>query len=102
MLLGFTKAQDSQENRFAPSALLTNAQMGQADRRTIDAGTDGFSLMLSAGQAVANCVCEHYPDHKVIILCGPAIMAETAMLQGLFWKRRGKMLRCSRPHRHGS
>ena len=90
MLLGFTKAQDSQENRFAPSALLTNAQMGQADRRTIDAGTDGFSLMLSAGQAVANCVCEHYPDHKVIILCGPGNNGGDGYVAGAFLEEAGK------------
>ena len=33
--------------------LLTVAEMERADRLTIAAGTPGFALMLSAGQAVA-------------------------------------------------
>ena len=32
--------------------VLTTAEMERADRLTIAAGTPGFSLMLSAGQAV--------------------------------------------------
>ena len=33
--------------------VLTTAEMERADRLTIAAGTPGFALMLSAGQAVA-------------------------------------------------
>ena len=34
--------------------VLTTSEMERADRLTIAAGTPGFSLMLSAGQAVAD------------------------------------------------
>ena len=34
--------------------VLTTSEMERADHLTIAAGTPGFALMLSAGQAVAN------------------------------------------------
>ncbi len=52
--------------------LLTPQEMSQADRLAIGRGPlDGYGLMLRAGQAVASCVLEHYPDAaNVHILCG--------------------------------
>jgi ADP-dependent NAD(P)H-hydrate dehydratase / NAD(P)H-hydrate epimerase len=38
--------------------VLTTAEMERADRLTIAAGTPGFALMLSAGQAVAEAAME--------------------------------------------
>ncbi|MEG6509344.1 NAD(P)H-hydrate dehydratase [Methyloligella sp. 2.7D] len=52
--------------------LLTSAEMGNADRLTIEAGTPGLSLMERAGDAIATEVAERFPDAvKVSILCGP-------------------------------
>lgn len=56
---------------YTASSILTNDQMRMADQLTIEAGTDGYDLMLSAGQAIANVVHKHYLAHKVLILCGP-------------------------------
>lgn len=53
--------------------LLTPEQMSLADRITIDTGTrDGFSLMLTAGHAVADVARNMFPPQGLIaILCGP-------------------------------
>ena len=55
----------------AGNEILTNAQMAEADRLTIEGGTPGYDLMTVAGQAVANIVHEFYPHHAVLVLCGP-------------------------------
>ena len=39
--------------------LLTNAEMAQADRRTIAGGVPGIELMEHAGSAVADAVIAH-------------------------------------------
>lgn len=53
--------------------ILTNEQMAEADRMTIETGTDGFDLMLTAGKAVTDIVTAHYADHynRALVLCGP-------------------------------
>ncbi len=52
--------------------LLTPAEMGEADRRTIASGIDGMALMEAAGHAVTDVVLAHYPDIvRAVILCGP-------------------------------
>jgi ADP-dependent NAD(P)H-hydrate dehydratase / NAD(P)H-hydrate epimerase len=52
--------------------LLTNAEMGEADRRTIAAGTPGIELMETAGRAVAAAVaCRHPPGSHVVVVAGP-------------------------------
>ena len=53
------------------SEVLTVAEMGEADRRTIAAGTPGITLMEAAGAAVADEVMRRFPDRPVIVLCGP-------------------------------
>jgi len=45
--------------------------MREADRLTIEGGTDGYDLMVAAGQSIANIVHEYYPHHAVLVLCGP-------------------------------
>ena len=52
-------------------ALLTPAQMGEADRATEDTGIDGFGLMEAAGSAVAVAVGARWPMQPVTVLCGP-------------------------------
>ncbi|MGH6812305.1 MAG: NAD(P)H-hydrate dehydratase [Methylocella sp.] len=53
-------------------ALLTNAEMAEADRLTIAAGTPGSVLMEQAGAAVAREVTRLVPRHgHVAVFCGP-------------------------------
>jgi NAD(P)H-hydrate epimerase len=52
-------------------SLLSVAEMREADRRTIAAGTPGITLMERAGAAVAAAVAERFPRGPVLVLCGP-------------------------------
>jgi hydroxyethylthiazole kinase-like uncharacterized protein yjeF len=52
--------------------LVTNAEMGEADRLTIAAGTAGMVLMENAGRAVADAVCRRQPPgSRIAIVVGP-------------------------------
>jgi hydroxyethylthiazole kinase-like uncharacterized protein yjeF len=51
--------------------ILTVAQMGEADRQTIAAGTPGFVLMQRAGAAVANAILARWSPRRTVVLCGP-------------------------------
>ncbi len=52
--------------------LLTNAEMAQADRRTIAGGVPGIELMEHAGSAVADAVIAHErAGSRVIVVAGP-------------------------------
>jgi hydroxyethylthiazole kinase-like uncharacterized protein yjeF len=51
--------------------VLTTAEMERADRLTIAAGTPGFALMLSAGQAVAEAATDLMEEGPVLVVCGP-------------------------------
>jgi hydroxyethylthiazole kinase-like uncharacterized protein yjeF len=55
----------------SPFALLSVAQMQQADAATIAAGTTGSSLMQNAGAAVAREVIRRWSPRPVTVLCGP-------------------------------
>src|SRR5205085_3242806 len=52
-------------------ALLTPAQMGEADRLTIADGVSGIELMENAGRKVADAVSRRWPPRPVAVLCGP-------------------------------
>src|SRR5437763_9621519 len=52
-------------------ALLTPAEMGEADRLAIAGGTAGIALMENAGRAVADAVSRRWPRQPVAALCGP-------------------------------
>jgi hydroxyethylthiazole kinase-like uncharacterized protein yjeF len=52
-------------------ALLTPAQMGEADRLTIEGGVPGIDLMENAGRKVADAVSQRSPPQPVVVLCGP-------------------------------
>src|SRR3984885_3896542 len=51
--------------------VLTTAEMERADRLAIAAGTPGFSLMLSAGQAVAAAAMELVAEGPIMVIAGP-------------------------------
>jgi len=52
-------------------ALLTPAQMGEADRAAEAAGTSGTAMMEAAGGAVAVALGERWTMRPVTVLCGP-------------------------------
>ena len=52
-------------------ALLTPAQMGEADHAAEAAGASGAAMMEAAGAAVAVAVGERWPMRPVTVLCGP-------------------------------
>jgi hydroxyethylthiazole kinase-like uncharacterized protein yjeF len=51
--------------------VLTNAEMQRADQLSITAGTPGFKLMLSAGQAVAEAAGALVEEGPILIVAGP-------------------------------
>jgi ADP-dependent NAD(P)H-hydrate dehydratase / NAD(P)H-hydrate epimerase len=51
--------------------VLTNAQMREADARTIAAGTPGYDLMVRAGAAVAAAAEDMAHEGGILIVCGP-------------------------------
>ncbi len=53
------------------TALLSVAQMSEADRATIAAGTPGSLLMQNAGSAVAREITRRWSLRPTIVLCGP-------------------------------
>ena len=50
--------------------VLTTAEMERADRLTIAAGTPGFALMLSAGQAVAQAAMDLVEGGPIVVVAG--------------------------------
>src|SRR5450631_2581197 len=50
--------------------VLTSAEMERADRLTIAAGTPGFALMLSAGQAVAKAAMDLVEEGPILVVAG--------------------------------
>ena len=51
--------------------VLSTAEMGRADRLAIAAGTPGFALMLSAGQAVAAAAMDLVAGGPILVIAGP-------------------------------
>ncbi|MGO8912513.1 MAG: NAD(P)H-hydrate dehydratase [Bradyrhizobium sp.] len=51
--------------------VLTTAEMERADRLTIAAGTPGFALMMSAGQAVAEAAMDFAEEGPILVVAGP-------------------------------
>ena len=53
------------------TALLRVAQMEEADRLTVQAGTPGIELMQNAGSAVAREIARRWSPRPTAVLCGP-------------------------------
>jgi len=70
-------------------ALLTPAQMGECDRRTIAAGMPGIALMENAGRAVADAVARRWPVRPLAILCGPGNNGGDAFIAARILAERG-------------
>src|ERR1700748_844638 len=51
--------------------VLTTVEMERADRLAIAAGTPGFALMLSAGQAVAAAAMDIAEEGPIVVIAGP-------------------------------
>jgi len=52
--------------------IVSNAEMAEADRLTIEGGTAGLTLMENAGKAVAQAVSgRHSAGGRVVVLAGP-------------------------------
>src|SRR5258707_10663676 len=50
--------------------VLETAEMERADRLTIAAGTPGFALMLSAGQAIAEAAIDLMEEGPILVVAG--------------------------------
>jgi len=53
------------------TALLTAAQMAQADRLTVASGISDTALMENAGRPVALAIMQRWTPRPVLVLCGP-------------------------------
>ena len=51
--------------------VLTVAEMGRADRLTIEAGTPGIDLMENAGAAITRAIVARWSPRPTVVLCGP-------------------------------
>src|SRR5260370_41650549 len=62
---------DHDRHNLGSCAVLSVAQMAEADRLTISAGTPGVLLMQRAGEAVAREIERRFTPRAVSVLCGP-------------------------------
>ena len=85
--------------------VLTSAEMERADRLTIAAGTPGFALMLSAGQAVAEAAMELVEEGPILVVAGPGNNGGDGFVAAAELAAQGRevsvILMCERDHLRG-
>src|ERR1700712_693911 len=85
--------------------VLTTAEMERADRLTITAGTPGFALMLSAGQAVAEAAMDLAGEGPVLVVAGRGNNGGDGFVAAAELAARGRevsiILLCERDSRQG-
>jgi ADP-dependent NAD(P)H-hydrate dehydratase / NAD(P)H-hydrate epimerase len=85
--------------------VLTSEQMERADRLTIAAGTPGFALMLSAGQAVAEAAMDLVEEGSVLVVAGPGNNGGDGFVAAAELVAQGRdvsvILMCERDHLQG-
>lgn len=75
--------------------LLTPEEMARADNITIKSGTDGFELMLAAGQAVAHTARNMFPENgPIAILCGPGNNGGDGYVAAQLLRETGRKVTC--------
>lgn len=64
---------DNMTDNMTAYEILTNEQMAEADRLTIEGGIDGYDLMLTAGKTAVDEISAHYAGryNRALVLCGP-------------------------------
>src|SRR5215218_6167991 len=85
--------------------ILTAPEMERADRLTIAAGTPGFELMLSAGQAVAEAAMALVEDGPILVVAGRGNNGGDGFVAAAELAARGRdvsvILLCERDSLHG-
>ncbi len=71
------------------TALLSNAEMYEADRLAIAGGIPGIALMERAGLACALAICARWPVGRVSVLCGPGNNGGDGFVIARHLERRG-------------
>jgi hydroxyethylthiazole kinase-like uncharacterized protein yjeF len=75
--------------------LLTTAEMGEADRLTIAAGTAGIDLMENAGRAVADAAAAVLAGRPVVVVAGPGNNGGDGFVAARILAERGHKVRVS-------
>jgi hydroxyethylthiazole kinase-like uncharacterized protein yjeF len=85
--------------------VLTTAEMERADRLSIAAGTPGFALMLSAGQAVAVAAADMVEEGPILVVAGPGNNGGDGFVAAAELAAQGRevsvILMCERDALHG-
>ncbi len=73
--------------------VLTPAEMGEADRLAIAAGTPGYSLMLNAGAAVAEAAQDMAEEGRILVVAGPGNNGGDGFVAAEILRRDGRDVR---------